>query len=390
MEEVARPTLAQIFGRFYGRYRKAHGVSREQRQAAWCIQACRTPALGGEELWCDRCGQTHRVYHSCRNRSCPVCQAAKSREWLQAQQERLLPVPYFHVVFSIASELRVIFQYNRRLLYGLLFQVSAETLQRFAGDPRWLGARIGFLGVLHTWGQQMPFHPHIHYIVPQGGIDEQGRWVGAKAGWKGKFLFPMTALSQVFRARLLSKLEQLYRSKKLKFPDPQSESRFEDTLRIAASKKWEVYAKRPFAGPEAILKYLGLYTHRVAISSGRLLSMDEKEVEIEYKDYREGARRKSMKLRGEEFVGRFLQHVPPRGLRRIRHYGYLSARWGQQAIEGLQAQWLSRLGAMLSVLCQWVEKVEQPAEVWVRKCPVCGEGILRTVRNLAPVPMDSS
>ena len=319
-----------------------------------------------------------------------MCQAAKSHEWLETQEGRLLPVPYFHVVFGIASELRVVFQYNRRLLYSLLFQVSAWTLQRFAADPQWLGARLGFLGMLHTWGQQMVFHPHIHFIVPQGGIDEQGRWVAAKAELNGKFLFPIKAVSRVFRGRLLRKLEQLHRDKKLKFPDPQSESRFADTLRIAASKKWEVYAKRPFAGPEAILKYLGLYTHRVAISSRRLLSMDAKGVEIQYKDYREGGKRKTLKLRGEEFLSRFLQHVPPSGFRRIRHYGYLSARWGGEAIEALQAQWLSRLGAMLTVLAQWVEKEEPPKEDPGRKCPKCREGILRFIRRLAPVPMDSS
>lgn len=393
MEVVERPSLAQIFRRFYPRYRQDHGVRREERTAAWCLQACRTPALGGNKYRCQKCGQEHRVYHSCRNRHCPVCQLGESRRWLEAQEGRLLPVSYFHVVFTVASELHTVFRYNRPLLYGLLLSTAAAVLQRFGRDPQWLGARMGFVGVLHTWGQQLVFHPHAHFIVPQGGMDAAGRWVWPKQALDGKFLFPVVAVSQVFRGALLAELEQLWLSKKLAFPDVLSESQFGDTLRRAASKPWEVYAQRPFAGPAAILKYLGKYTHRVAISEQRLLRMDAQGVEIEYKDYRRGGEVRKLALRGTDFVGRFLEHVLPRGFRKIRQYGFLGSRSGREALQELQAQWLMRLGAVLGALAQWPEKLEAWAraqELWVRRCPACREGELIWSGELAAVRRDSS
>lgn len=393
MEVVERPSLAQIFRRFYLRYRQEHGVTGEQRKAAWCIQACRTPALGGRKYQCQKCGKEHRVYHSCRNRHCPVCQLRESYRWLEAQEARLLPVSYFHVVFTLASELHTVFRYNRQRLYGLLMSTAAEVLQRFGQDPQWLGARTGFVGLLHTWGQQMVFHPHAHFIVPQGGIDARGRWVWPKKKLDGKFLFPVVAVSQVFQGTLLARLEKLWISKELEFPDEQSQSRFGDTLRLAASKAWEVYAQRPFAGPQAILKYLGKYTHRVAISEQRLVSMDAQGVQIEYKDYRQGGQKRKLQLSGTDFVGRFLEHVLPRGFRKIRQYGFLGNRSGRDALQELQAQWLARLGAVLGALAQWPEKLEALAgeqEPWVRRCPACGEGELRWSGELGRVRVDSS
>ena len=393
MEAVVRPTLAQIFRRFFRRFRQEHDLTSEQRKAAWCIQACRTPALGGVELQCDHCEQTRTVYCSCGNRHCPQCQAAKSAQWLEQQERWLLPVPYFHVVFTVPCELHLVFRYNRRLLYGLLFQVSSWTLQKFAADPKWLGARIGFLGVLHTWGQSLIFHPHLHYIVPQGGLDEQGQWVEPKPEWRGKFLFPVLALSQVFRGRLLAQLEKLHQQGRLRFPDVLSETAFPDRLRIAASKDWEVYAKKPFAGPGAILKYLGRYTHRVAISQKRLLGMDRQNVEIEYQDYRQHGERKTLRLRGEEFLRRFLEHVLPEGFRRIRSYGFWANRKGREKIVEVREQLLQKaagvLGAAAGVAVKEPAAARKEPEPRSR-CPHCGEGTLCLLRKLEPVAWDSS
>jgi hypothetical protein len=384
MEVIERPTLAQVFRRFYPRYRQSSDVSPEQRRAAWSIQACRTPALGEDQWDCERCEKVHTVYHSCGNRHCPICQASRSYDWLERQQAHLLPVPYFHVVFSVASELNLVMLYNRKLLFQEFFAQSSATLQDFARDPRWLGAQLGFLGVLHTWGQTQVFHPHIHYIVPQGGIDAEGRWVRPKLGNQARFLLPIQAISEVFRGRFLHRLEQLHAQAKLRFPDPLTESRFPDQLRIAASKSWEVYAQPPFAGPEPFLRYVSLYTHRIAISSGRLLECDDHSVTFRYKDYRHGGQTETMRLGGEVFISRFLQHVLPKGFRRIRYYGFLANATGREALQTIQAAWLASMTACLAVLTQYVQALEQAEyegrdlAAWTPVCPDCG-GPLRYV-----------
>lgn len=383
MEVLERPTLAQVFRRFYPRYRHSSGVTPEQRRAAWCIQACRTPVLGEDQWECAHCQQTHTVYHSCGNRHCPTCQGWRSYAWLEARQEQLLPVPYFHVVFTVPSELNTAFLYNRALLYQELFAQSAGTLQSFARDPQWLGAQLGMLGVLHTWGQTLSPHPHVHYIVPQGGIGPGGRWVGPKLKDQARFLFPLQAVSKVFRGRLLHRLEQLHAAGQLRFPDPLTHSGFPDALRLAASKPWQIHAQPPFAGPEPLLRYLSLYTHRAAISSGRLLACDANSVTFRYKDYRTGGQTKSLRLGGEVFIGRFLQHVAPRGFRRIRYYGFLANAAGRDALAQLQAGWLARLLACLTVLQRYAQGLEAAAAQgqelpdWTPRCPHCGQGPLR-------------
>lgn len=396
MEVIERPTLAQVFRRFYRRYRQSSDLTPEQRRAAWCIQACRTPALGEDQWTCQRCGKVHTVYHSCSNRHCPTCQAARSYEWLEGQQERLLPVPYFHVVFSVASELNVVFLYNRTLLFEEFFAQSSRTLQDFARDPRGLGAQLGFLGILHTWGQTLVFHPHIHYIVPQGGIDPDGRWVCPRFGDHARFLLPIQAVSEVFRARLLHRLETLHAQGQLRFPDPLSESRFPDQLRIAASQRWEVYAQRPWAGPEPLFRYLSLYTHRVAISSGRLLACDDHTVTFQYKDYRHGGVTRSQRLGGEVFLGRFLQHVVPKGFRRIRSYGFLANAAGREALQKIQAAWLAMRRACLAVLSVYAQALEA-AEAegrelgdWIPTCPDCGGALCYRPKHLTIVRPDDT
>lgn len=388
MEVIERPTLAQVFRRFYPRYRQSSKVSAEQRRAAWCIQACRTPALGEDQWQCEDCQQTHTVYHSCGNRHCPVCQGASSYGWLERQQERLLPVSYFHVVFTIASELHVAFLYNRKLLYQELFAQSSSTLLDLARNPAFLGAQLGFLGVLHTWGQTMVFHPHTHFVVPQGGLDAEGRWVRPKLGDQARFLFPIKAVSEVFGARLLHRLETLYAQGKLVFPDPLTESRFPDQLRIAGSKSWEVYAQRPFAGPEPFLRYVSLYTHRMVLGSGRLLKCEAHCVSFQYQDYRHGGVTKPMGLGGEVFINRFLQHVVPKGFRRIRSYGFLANAAGRQTLQKIQTAWLGSMKACLAVLTQYaqgLEQAESKGDDWTPTCPHCG-GPLRCLRNGPRIP----
>jgi hypothetical protein len=396
MEVIERPTLAQVFRRFYPCHRQSSKVSAEQRRAAWCIQACRTPALGEDQWECERCGNVHTVYHSCGNRHCPICQGARSHEWLERQQEWLLPVPCFHVVFTIASELNVVFLYNRKLLYQELFAQSSSTLLDFGRNPQFLGAQLGFLGVLHTWGQTMVYHPHTHYVVPQGGIDAAGRWVQPKLSDQARFLFPIKALSEVFRARLLHRLETLYAQGKLVFPDPLTESRFPDQLRIAASKPWEVYAQRPFAGPEPFLRYVSLYTHRLVIGSSRLLECDDQTVTFKYKDYRHGGETKSMRLGGEIFINRFLQHVVPKGFRRIRNYGFLANATGREALRNIQAAWLASMKAVLAVLTQYAQALEQAEseggelDDWTPTCPDCGGPVRYRPKRLEIVRADDT
>ena len=247
----------------------------------------------------------------------------------------MLPVPYFHVVVTVAEELNTVIRYNRALLYDLLFRESAGALKQFGRDPRWLGGEIGLIGVLHTWGQMLQFHPHIHYIVPQGGIDAQGRWIEPK--WKGRFLFPAPALSAVFKARFLKALRRLYEADKLSFPDAVAQEQFSRVLVQAAAKKWQLFVKRPFKGPHRIVQYLGAYTHKIAISPGRILSVDQEQVHFAYKDYRHGGKNKSGHLSGVEFVRRFSGHVLPARFRRICQYGFLLRAKAKKGSRGCKA-----------------------------------------------------
>ncbi len=291
------------------------------------ITGCRTSALGGHVERCDRCGHRAIAYNSCRNRHCPKCQSKASAEWTARQGEDLLPVEYFHVVFTVPHEIAAIAIHNKRQVYGLMFQTVAETLQQVANDPRHLGAEIGLLAVLHTWGQNLQHHPHIHCIVPGGGLSASGdRWVPCRSG----FFVPVRVLSRLFRGKLLSELKRLHHKGKLCFggqvqhlSDPEAFHGYLDPL---YSKKWVVYAKPPFGGPTRVLKYLGRYTHRVAISNSRLVAMDEHSVSFSWRHYAHGNRHRLMRLAAGEFLRRFLLHLLPKGLKRIRAYGLLANR----------------------------------------------------------------
>ena len=292
------------------------------------IETCRTAALGGHVEGCQDCGYRRIAYNSCRNRHCPKCQGAAAREWLAAREADLLPVGYFHVVFTLPVEVADIAAQNKAIVYDLLFRAASQTMLTIAADPRHLGARIGITAVLHSWGSALTHHPHIHMIVPGGGISLDGqRWVSSRPA----FLLPVRVLGSLFRRLFLTRLLELYAAAQLRFFGKQAEfadaTAFRQRVALVRKKTWVVYAKPPFAGPAAVLAYLSRYTHRVAISNRRLLSLDADGVTFRYKDYRrDGAERYgTMTLATDEFIRRFLLHVLPRGFHRIRHYGLLAS-----------------------------------------------------------------
>jgi hypothetical protein len=325
---MGRPALevADIFRAHGSAWRQAQHahLSLGQLKVMSAIEACRSAALGGHVLRCDRCEQVAIAYNSCRNRHCPKCQASAARRWLEARQADLLPVDYYHLVFTLPAPIAAIAYYNKAVIYDLLFDVAAETLRTIAADPKHLGAQIGATLVLHTWGSALTHHPHVHGIVAGGGLSPDGeRWVACKPG----FFLSVRVLSRLFRRRFLEELDQAHRRGQLQFFGQyaalSNASAFAEWLAPLREVEWVVYAKRPFAGPAAVLAYLSRYTHRVAISNSRLLALDERGVTFRYKDYRAQGRTryKTMTLDAHEFMRRFLLHVLPGGFHRIRHYG---------------------------------------------------------------------
>jgi hypothetical protein len=321
--------VADIFRAAGPAYRAAHAghLSLHQLKVMSAIEHCRTAALGGHVEACTGCGHWRIAYNSCRNRHCPKCQGAAARTWLEAREADLLPVGYFHVVFTLPAEIAAIAFHNKALVYDLLFKAASETMLTIAGDPKHLGARIGITAVLHTWGSALTHHPHVHMIVPGGGIAPDGsRWISSRPA----FLLPVRVLGALFRRLFLTRLLQLHDTGRLAFFGSLSgladRRAFLRHLSPVRKKRWVVYAKPPFAGPEAVLAYLSRYTHRVAISNSRLISFDQRGVTFRYKDYRRGSagRQQVMTLTADEFIRRFLLHVLPTGFHRIRHYGLLA------------------------------------------------------------------
>jgi len=324
-----RLEVADVFDRHGEDWRRANAghVSLGQLQVMSAIEQCRSAALGGHVERCEDCGHSRIAYNSCRNRHCPKCQGAAATDWLAARKADLLPVGYFHVVFTLPPEIAPIAYQNKAIVYDLLFRTAAETLLTIAADPKHLGARIGATAVLHSWGSAMTHHPHVHMIVPGGGISLDGtRWVHCKPG----FLLPVRVLSRLFRRLFLAALADIHAAGRLAFfgkiQDLHRREAFAAHLAPLKRKKWFVYTKPPFAGPEAGLAYLARYTHRVAISNSRLVALDERGVTFRYKNYRSGqARYRTMTLSADEFIRRFLLHVLPKGFHRIRHYGLLAS-----------------------------------------------------------------
>jgi hypothetical protein len=366
---VATIEVADVFRTAGPAYRAAHAghLSLHQLRIMSAVEQCRTAALGGHVEACTDCGHWRIAYNSCRNRHCPKCQGAAARTWLAQREADLLPVGYFHVVFTVPAEVGVIAHQNKAVLYDLLFRTASETMQIIAADPRHLGARIGITAVLHTWGSALTHHPHIHMIVPGGGIALDGeRWVSARPA----FLLPVRVLGALFRRLFLTRLRALYDAGRLGFFGGMAhlaERRmFLRHLSPIRKKRWMVYAKPPFAGPEAVLAYLSRYTHRVAISNSRLLRFDETGVTFRYKDYRRGGadRQQVMTLTADEFIRRFLLHALPKGFHRIRHYGLLAS--------GTRKESLERARRLLAVAPPAADNVAVEPQPKLPPCPCCG------------------
>jgi hypothetical protein len=382
--------VADIFRDHGAVWRRANAghVSLDQLKVMSAIERCRTAALGGHVARCENaaCGHTHIAYNSCRNRHCPKCQGAAARDWLAKREAELLPVGYFHVVFTLPAPIADIAYQNKRVIYGLLFKASAETMLTIAGDAKHLGAKIGITSVLHTWGSAMTHHPHVHMIVPGGGLSparggEGDSPIGTKKSEKWiscrpKYLLPVPVLSLLFRRLFLEMLNTAHADGRLKFHGSHAglddKGRFARFLKPVRRSKWVVYAKEPFGGPEAVLAYLSRYTHRVAISNRRLIKVDKNGVTFKWKDYRvEGpARYKIMTLPPHEFIRRFLMHVLPRKFHRIRHYGLLA--------NGHRAANIARARELLGVPLRSTDPKEdnkcEPGEpdVSAHPCPCCG------------------
>jgi Putative transposase/Transposase zinc-binding domain len=372
---MSRPALevADIFRDHGAAWRRANAghISLDQLKIMSAIERCRTAALGGHVARCEDCAHTLIAYNSCRNRHCPKCQGAAAREWLAERDAELLPVPYFHVVYTLPAAIRDIAYQNKAVIYNLLFKASAETTLRIATTPRHLGARIGFISVLHTWGSALIHHPHVHMVVPGGGLSRDGsRWIACRP----RYFLPVEVLSALFRRLFLEMLVAAHHAGRLQFFGDHvrlaDKAAFKAYLRPLRQIDWVVYAKEPFAGPEQVLRYLSRYTHRIAISNRRLVAADENGVTFKYKDYRiEGpGRYKTMTLATDEFIRRFLIHVLPKGFHRIRHYGLLA--------NGDRAANIARARELLAMPLKQPEAAEpaQPGEqsVLPRPCPCCG------------------
>ncbi|KAA3447922.1 IS91 family transposase [Mesorhizobium sp. SARCC-RB16n] len=366
--------VADIFRRHGEEYRQVHDghLGRVERRVMSAIELCRTAELGGHVEGCRSCGAIRVAYNSCRNRHCPKCQGQACRDWLAAREAELLPVPYFHVVFTLPAEVAAIAFQNKTAVYTILFKAAAETLRTIAADRRHLGAEIGLIVVLHSWGQTLTYHPHLHCIVPGGGVSPDGtRWISCRPG----FFLPVRVLSRLFRRRFLEELRVAHDAGRLGFfgdlahlakPDA-----FARLLAEVRRLEWVVYAKPPFGGPQQVLAYLGRYTHRVAIANSRLVSMADDRVAFRWRDYRHGARTKVMALDAHEFIRRFLLHTLPDGFHRIRHYGFLAN--GHRA---------ARLGLCRRLLASQLQNNLEPSAesavvaaerlVLTHRCPCCG------------------
>ena len=389
---MARPSLevADILNRHGDAFFARHRLSRGQLKVMGAIRACRTAALGGHVMRCSDCDHPTIAYNSCRNRHCPRCQGAAAKDWLADRQADLLPVPYYHLVFTLPAPIAAVAYQNKAEVYGLLFRAAAETLATIAIDPRHLGVRIGFTSVLHTWGSAMTHHPHLHIIAPGGGLSPDGaRWIACRPG----FFLPVRVLSRLFRRLFLEGISSLHTTGRLAFhgdlADLTEADAFAALLAPWRRADWVVYTKRPFGGPEAVLAYLARYTHRVAIANSRLVAMDRHGVTFCWKDYRARSAgktwRKTMTLTAPEFIRRFLLHVLPDGFHRIRHYGLLAS--------SRRAETIARIRQIIAAATPAATEADREAEISAERsdpvderrppCPCCG-GRMILVERFAP------
>jgi hypothetical protein len=398
---MSRPTLevADIFRKHGTTYREAHRLPLEQLRVMRAIEVCRTAVLGGHLEKCDHCAAERNAYNSCRNRHCPKCQGTERARWLESRKAELLPVEYFHVVFTVPGQIAQIAFYNREPVYNILFHATAETLLTIAGDPKHLGAGIGFFAILHTWGQNLLHHPHLHCVVPGGGLSpDHERWIACSPG----FFLPVRVLSRLFRRLFLEELEDAFYQGRLQFPGAteslQDAFAFAELLRAQEGLEWVVYAKPPFGGPQQAIEYLGRYTHRVAISNPRLLSDADGQVSFRWKDYRHENRQNSkaeapikgasqvMTVNADEFIRRFLLHTLPPGFQRIRHFGFLANCHRTAKLALCRKLLIAPLADLLPPPADCRRLLEAVTETERHRCPHCGIGTMIRIRLLPCCP----
>jgi len=371
--------LADIFRQHGQAYRAAHALSRQQLRVMRAIQVCRTAILGGHVESCSQCDFTRIAYNSCRNRHCPKCQNSERAQWLESRKAELLPVEYFHVVFTVPEEVARIAFYNQKIVYGILFRAASQTLLTIARDPKHLGGEIGFFAVLHTWGQNLLHHPHVHCVVPGGGLSpDHQRWIACRPG----FFLPVRVLSRLFRRLFLEALQEAFQQGQLHFFGEiaalKDKAAFLESLEPLRQREWVVYAKPPFGGPQQVLEYLGRYTHRIALSNDRLLALDRGEVTFQWKDYRQAPQRNSrrMTLSVGEFIRRFLIHTLPPGFPRIRHFGFLANRFRKEKLALCRRLLATPASELLPNTAQCLLLLATLTPPPSAACPKCGVGVL--------------
>jgi hypothetical protein len=377
---MARPAfeLAGIFRQYGPDYRNARCLSFQQLRAMRAIEVCRTSALGGHADQCGQCDYTRISYNSCRNRHCPKCRNTERARWLESRQAELLPVEYFHVVFTVPEEIARIAFYNKEVVYGILFGAASKTLLTIARDPKHLGAEIGFFGILYTWGQNLRHHPHVHFVIPGGGIGAGPEWISCRPG----FFLPVKVLSRLFRRLFLEALQQAFEKEQLQFfgeiESLRDKTAFPAYLKPLGESEWVVYVKKPFGGPQQVLEYLGRYTHRIALSNDRILGVSSGQVTFQWRDYRDKDKYRSrvMTLPAEEFIRRFLIHTLPSGFRRICYFGFMASRVRAEKLKLCRQLLSSPVTELLPARSQCREMAASLHEQQFHRCPKCQSGIL--------------
>jgi len=388
-----RPRLevADVFRRYGEAYRQQHAgsLSHAQLRVMSAIERCRTAALGGHIEQCDQCQFQRIAYNSCRDRHCPKCQSLARAQWIEDRQAELLDTQYFHIVFTLPEEIAAIAYQNKEVVYDILFRATSETLRTIAADPKHLGAEIGFFAVLHSWGQNLIFHPHLHCVVPGGGLSPDGqRWIACRR----RFFLPVRVLSCRFRRLFVESLEKAFDAGQLQFFSALEELRdrtaFRRLLGRVRSRKWVVYAKKPFAGPQQVLDYVGRYTHRVAISNNRILNVEGGQVSFRYKDYHDGGQQKTLTLSADEFIRRFLLHVLPEGFHRIRYYGFLGNRYRKEKLQQcrhLLGMILLQPGSSTEVAeLDYRDRYQALTGSSLWECPACHRGRMIVIAEIPP------
>ena len=381
--------VADIFRRYGQAYRQANRLPRRKLKAMGAIEQCRTAKLGGHVDKCNSCDYMRISYNSCRNRHCPKCQSLAKEKWLMSRQKELLPVEYFHVVFTVPVELNHLALRNQREFYNILFKSAAQTLLELGKDPRYLGAETGFISILHTWGQNLLDHPHLHCVVPGGGLSLNGKkWISAREG----FFLPVKVMSSLFRGKFLSYLKEACKKGKITFPSKQEQSIEQALLWDKLYRcKWVVYCKKPFGSPEQVLQYLGRYTHRVAISNNRIISLEDNKVSFRWRDYRDNNKNKVMSIEPFEFIRRFLLHILPDNFMKIRYFGILSN--SNRAKKLKKCRELLNTGAdalLLPLPEEWAELLFFLTGLDLRVCPLCKKGKMVKENTIAVPLTDTS